>query len=96
MEVKIISGYRVITHRKNNTKLVLSLRDKAIELLGQGKGLSEIADELGSLLESHKKCTHTYISHYGITRWNDRESVSIRNCSMDCTYVSISSHKGES
>lgn len=96
MEVKIVAGHRVTTHRKHNTKLVLSLRDKAIELLTQGKGLSEISDELENLLESYKKRTHTYISYYGFTDWNDRQSVSIRDCSMDCTYVSISPHKGES
>lgn len=89
METKIVAGYKVTTFRKYNTKLVFSLREKAIELLHQGKSLEEIDDELRAILKSRKKPTSTYISYWGLSDWNEKELLSIRCSSGDYTFVSI-------
>lgn len=93
METKIVAGHKVATFRKNNSKLVLSMRDKAMELLAQNKPLQEIKDEREIILKGYKRYTSTYVSFYPITDWNKRESLSIRDSSYDCTYVSIHPEK---
>lgn len=89
METKIVAGHKVTTFRKYNTKLVLSMRDKAIELLSLNKSLEEIYPEIVLILKDYKRPTNTYVSFSPKCEWNERESLSIRDRSYDCTYVSI-------
>lgn len=89
METKIISGHKVSTFRKNNTKLVLSLLSRLEELLEQEKSLEYIRRDLEKILEAYKqkKSTRIYISYLGVSEWHERESLSIRDSGWDATLV---------
>lgn len=88
-ETIIVSGHQVSTFRKNNTKFVLSLRDRLFELLRQGEPLEKIRGDLEQMVSDYKKkrSTSIYISYLGITEWHERESLAIRDASFDTTLV---------
>ena len=85
----IVNNYEITQQRKNITKFVESLKEKAIRMINEGRTLQEIKTELYKDVEDNKKNTRIYVSYWPVTDWNKRELLSIRDSSQDCTLVSI-------
>lgn len=81
--------YTVTYHRKNIPKFVQRLADRAMYLIAGGDSLEEVSRVLHSHLLEIEYHGSIYISYMGVSKWNNRESLCIRNSSGDYTLVSI-------
>jgi len=84
-----INNYEITQHRKNITRFVESLKNKACHLLQEGNNLQAINTELQNDIKANERNERIYVSFWPITDWNKRELLSIRDNSQDCTLVSI-------